>query len=88
MVDTDRLDDEYILFVKWLFVKESFRNRGVATSLLGGLLGKSQVLRDNNVLFEIPANKELIQPYYKPFWKNGAEKSGHAGQNKTNEICV
>jgi hypothetical protein len=65
MVDTDRLDDEYILIVKWLFVKEGFRNRGVGTSLLGGLLGKSLVLENNNVLFEIPAKQDLIQPYYK-----------------------
>ncbi len=64
-VDTDRLDDEYIVRVKWLFVKENFRNRGVATSLLGGLLGRCQALETENVLFEVPAKKELIQPYYK-----------------------
>ena len=64
-VETDRLDDEYINRVKWLFVKESFRNRGVATSLLGGFLGQCMALEDYNILFEVPLKREWNQAYYK-----------------------
>lgn len=64
MMDMDRLDDEYILRIKWLFVKEAFRERGIATALLGGLLWKSLVLETENILFEAPVNPEWNQVYY------------------------
>ncbi len=64
-METDRLGDEKILRIKWLFVKESFRDRGVATMLLGGLLLKSASLGIENILCEVPIKREWNQAYYK-----------------------
>ena len=64
MVDTDRLGDEYILRIKWLFVKEKFRRHGVATTLLGGILWKNRALQNENVLVEVPIDKEWYGAYY------------------------
>ncbi|MBO6214021.1 MAG: hypothetical protein J6N76_00630 [Lachnospiraceae bacterium] len=64
LVDRDLLGDEYILRIKWLFVKEQFRRRGVATSLLGGILWKNKILENENVLVEVPIDKEWYGAYY------------------------
>ena len=64
LVDRDLLGDEYILRIKWLFVKEQFRRRGVATSLLGGILWKNKILENENVLVEVPVDKEWYGAYY------------------------
>ena len=64
LVDRDLLGDEYILRIKWLFVKEQFRRRGVATSLLGGILWKNKILENENVLVEVPIDKEWYDAYY------------------------
>ena len=63
-VDTDLLGEEYILRIKWLFVKEPFRRRGVATSLLGGILWKNRALENENVMVEVPIDKEWYGAYY------------------------
>ncbi len=63
-MDTDRLGEEYILRIRWIFVKEAFRKRGVATSLLGSILCKSRALGTENILFESSTDHKWNQAYY------------------------
>ena len=63
-VDTDLLGDDYILRIKWIFVRESFRRRGIATTLFGSILWKNKLLENENVLVEVPIDKKWYAAYY------------------------
>ena len=63
-VDTDLLGDEYILRIKWIFVREAFRRRGVATTLFGAILWKNRLLENENVLVEVPVDQKWYASYY------------------------
>ena len=66
-VDADRLSENLVVRIEWLYVAEEFRGGGIADQLLGNLIGKCIDLKIENITFDFPEEAEFAQAYYNIF---------------------
>ena len=63
-VDTDRLEENIVIRIEWLYIAEEFRGAGLADLLLGNLIGRCIDLGIENITFDYPEESEYAQAYY------------------------
>ncbi len=66
-IDTDRLSEDLVMRIEWLYVASEFREQGVATMLLGNLLNMCSSLGIEAVTFDFPDNDKWTQGFYSLF---------------------
>ncbi|MBO4901101.1 MAG: hypothetical protein J5509_12520 [Lachnospiraceae bacterium] len=63
-VDTDRLQENIVVRIEWLYIAEEFRGEGIADMLLGNIIGRCIDLGIENITFDFPEESEYAQAYY------------------------
>ncbi len=66
-IDTDRLSEGQVLRIEWLYTATEFREEGIATHLLGNLIGKCADLGIDYITFDFPSENEWSQAFFNIF---------------------
>ena len=66
-IDTDRLSEGQVLRIEWLYTATGFREEGIATHLLGNIIGKCADLNIDYITFDFPSENEWSQAFFNIF---------------------
>ncbi len=74
-IEPDRLSEEAVLNIQWLYVASKYRHQGVATMLLGNILERCVEQDIKHITFVFPEDEEYSQAFYNMFsdWHFGFE---------------
>ncbi|WP_034444064.1 GNAT family N-acetyltransferase [Butyrivibrio sp. AE2032] len=66
-IGLDRLSEDQVLNIEWLYVASDYRHQGVATILLGNILERCMEQDIKYITFDFPEEDEYSQAFYNMF---------------------